>query len=420
MASPMARAAARARGVPERDARPYAANAALSGGGRVNAVLRTDDGVVSVQGWCGDLVRIRRRRAIERRRRSSAAHRTSSGCRGRTSRAFRARGPVSSAPSPSGCSSRQASSRTAVVVVDGREVASCRFPLRRPHLTCTCTRTRRWSVAPTSTRSVHRIGLSRRRCWTSHVAFRRRCWTSGAAPGALVAALRREGIEAFGLEIDDARIRHHLLDEVRPYVTLDDGARPSPPSRTAGSRACPAARCSSTFPGPMRRSPRWRGSPRGRSSGHRARHVRDPARVPPRGRPVAPAGVDARQLLHPGQPAGRARAARVPGIEMSRLGLVQCDRRQFYSSLAAVAQIAPLIAGRHGPARSIVRRATPITPAIVGVWYDRVRKFLRLPPLLHAGRLTGAHVHAFCRTRVAGFLLVMMAVTAAAGAQSQC
>src|SRR5262245_12588433 len=50
----------------------------------------------------------------------------------------------------------------------------------------------------------------------------------GCGAGALVRALRREGVEAYGLELDDERIRHHLLDEVRPWVTLYDGRLPAP------------------------------------------------------------------------------------------------------------------------------------------------------------------------------------------------
>lgn len=58
----------------------------------------------------------------------------------------------------------------------------------------------------------------------------------GCGGGALVRALRREGIEAYGLELDDDRIRGHLLDEARPWVTLYDGSFPSPfPARRFAS-----------------------------------------------------------------------------------------------------------------------------------------------------------------------------------------
>lgn len=50
----------------------------------------------------------------------------------------------------------------------------------------------------------------------------------GCGAGALVRALRAEGVEAYGLELDDERIREHLLDDVRPWVTLYDGTLPSP------------------------------------------------------------------------------------------------------------------------------------------------------------------------------------------------
>jgi len=50
----------------------------------------------------------------------------------------------------------------------------------------------------------------------------------GCGAGALVRALRSEGVDAYGLELDDERIRHHLLDDTRPWVTLYDGRLPTP------------------------------------------------------------------------------------------------------------------------------------------------------------------------------------------------
>jgi SAM-dependent methyltransferase len=50
----------------------------------------------------------------------------------------------------------------------------------------------------------------------------------GCGAGALVRALRREGVDAYGLELDDERIRRHVLDEARPWITLYDGRFPSP------------------------------------------------------------------------------------------------------------------------------------------------------------------------------------------------
>jgi SAM-dependent methyltransferase len=50
----------------------------------------------------------------------------------------------------------------------------------------------------------------------------------GCGGGALVAALRAEGREVFGLELDDARIRQHLLPEAAPFVTLYSGNGPAP------------------------------------------------------------------------------------------------------------------------------------------------------------------------------------------------
>ena len=50
----------------------------------------------------------------------------------------------------------------------------------------------------------------------------------GCGSGALVAALRAEGIEAYGLELQGDRIETALLPSARPYVTLYDGSVPLP------------------------------------------------------------------------------------------------------------------------------------------------------------------------------------------------
>jgi SAM-dependent methyltransferase len=50
----------------------------------------------------------------------------------------------------------------------------------------------------------------------------------GCGAGALVRALRHEGLEIYGVELDNDRIRTHLLPEVQPFVTLYDGSLPSP------------------------------------------------------------------------------------------------------------------------------------------------------------------------------------------------
>ena len=50
----------------------------------------------------------------------------------------------------------------------------------------------------------------------------------GCGAGALVRALRREGVEIYGVELDNDRIRTHLLPESQPFVTLYDGRLPAP------------------------------------------------------------------------------------------------------------------------------------------------------------------------------------------------
>ncbi len=50
----------------------------------------------------------------------------------------------------------------------------------------------------------------------------------GCGGGALVRALRAEGREIFGLELDRPQIHQYLLPEAAPFVTLYDGAGPAP------------------------------------------------------------------------------------------------------------------------------------------------------------------------------------------------
>ncbi len=50
----------------------------------------------------------------------------------------------------------------------------------------------------------------------------------GCGAGPLVAALRAAGVDAYGVELDQPRIREALLPEARPYVTLIDPDRPLP------------------------------------------------------------------------------------------------------------------------------------------------------------------------------------------------
>ena len=49
----------------------------------------------------------------------------------------------------------------------------------------------------------------------------------GCGAGALICALRQHGIDAYGLELDNDRIRNSLLDPARPFITLYDGVLPS-------------------------------------------------------------------------------------------------------------------------------------------------------------------------------------------------
>jgi SAM-dependent methyltransferase len=158
----------------------------------------------------------------------------------------------------------------------------------------------------------------------------------GCGAGALVAALRREGIDAYGLEIDDARIREHLIEEVKPYVTLYSGGFPAP---FAGAQFAGVV-CSEVLehtPGPQATLaevarlagramlitvPDMSAIPRGYAHAVVPWHLLESTHV----------NFFTQASLHA---ALEPHAAR---IEMARIGVVQCDRLQFYSSLAAVVE----------------------------------------------------------------------------------
>jgi hypothetical protein len=159
----------------------------------------------------------------------------------------------------------------------------------------------------------------------------------GCGAGALVRALRRRGIEAYGLELDADRIRDSLFDEVRPFVTLYDGALPSPfATRQFASVVC--SEVLEHIPGPeaalaelvrlastalMITVPDMSAIPRGFPHGVVPWHLLESTHVN---------FFTQHSLL-------ALLAPYTADVEVSRLGLVQCDRLSFYDTLATVARL---------------------------------------------------------------------------------
>ena len=156
----------------------------------------------------------------------------------------------------------------------------------------------------------------------------------GCGGGALVAALRAEGLEAVGLELDEPRIRDHLLPAARPHVTLYDGRLPAPfPDRGFASVVC--SEVLEHIAGPERAVaelarlatrrmlvtvPDLSAIPRGHQHGVVPWHLLEATHV----------NFYSQHSLE------RALAPYAARIEMARLGRVQCDRLTFYTTLAAV------------------------------------------------------------------------------------
>ena len=156
----------------------------------------------------------------------------------------------------------------------------------------------------------------------------------GCGAGALVRALRKEGVEAYGLELDDERIRSHLLDEARPWVTLYDGRFPSP-FRDGQFRSVSCSEVIEHIPNPLLiveelarlasqrllvTVPDMSAIPRGYRHGVVPWHLLEGTHV----NFFTQASLES--LLAPA-------ASR---MEMARFGMVRCDRLSYYTHLAAV------------------------------------------------------------------------------------
>lgn len=159
----------------------------------------------------------------------------------------------------------------------------------------------------------------------------------GCGGGALVSALRREGIDAFGIELDEARIHDRLLDEARPWVTLYGGAFPSPfadrqfasvvSSEVLEHIPHPAAAVAEMARLATKRLmitvPDMSSIPRGFPYGAVPWHLLESTHVN---------FFTQHSLVEALRP-------HVHAVEMSRIGLREADQLRFYTSLAAIARL---------------------------------------------------------------------------------
>ena len=155
----------------------------------------------------------------------------------------------------------------------------------------------------------------------------------GCGAGALIRALRYRGIEAYGLELNTERIRTSLLDEARPFVTLYDGALPSPfATRRFASVVCSEVLEHITGPetalaeivrlaseAVLITVPDMSGIPRGFPHHVVPWHLLESTHV----------NFFTQHSL------AALLAPYAAEVEFSRLGAVQCDRLLYYDSLAA-------------------------------------------------------------------------------------
>jgi SAM-dependent methyltransferase len=159
----------------------------------------------------------------------------------------------------------------------------------------------------------------------------------GCGAGALLRALRREGIEAYGLELDDERIRQHLLDEVKPYVTVYAGMLPSP----FADRQFESVISSEVLE--HMPDPKAAVAEMARLSRTRLMITVPDSSSIPRGFAHAVVPWHLLESTHVNFFTQHSLAALLnplaETLEFSRIGAVQCDRMLYYSSLAAVATL---------------------------------------------------------------------------------
>jgi SAM-dependent methyltransferase len=305
-------------------------------GGHVDSMVRSDDGVLAVFGWCDDLDGFERMLHLRVGGASrSASHvfrvpRPDVEGRGGASR------PLAGAVAE-WLLDAHAAARDAVLLVNGRDVAAIRLP----------------PVQDTPYRHLHahpqilgRDGIYAfgppNRIVSDEVLHLARQLPGpvldfGCGAGAPVRALRQGGVDAFGLEIDEARIRQHLFADVQPFVTLYDGSLPT----RFGDRQFASVVCSEVLEhvaAPdaaiaeiarlaarrlMVTVPDMSAIPRGYAHGVVPWHLLESTHI--------------NFFTHYSLKA--ALAPYTSRIEMARIGLVQCDRIQFYGSLVALASV---------------------------------------------------------------------------------
>jgi SAM-dependent methyltransferase len=158
----------------------------------------------------------------------------------------------------------------------------------------------------------------------------------GCGGGALVRELRRDGIEAYGLELDDDRIRTHLLDEVRPHVTLYDGRFPAP-FADGQFASVVSSEVLEHIPQPTAALAEI-----ARLAARKLLITVPDSSAIPRGFPHRVVPWHLLESTHVNfftqYSLDRALAPYVSRVEMSRIGHVSCNRMSYYTSLAAVAE----------------------------------------------------------------------------------
>jgi 2-polyprenyl-3-methyl-5-hydroxy-6-metoxy-1,4-benzoquinol methylase len=155
----------------------------------------------------------------------------------------------------------------------------------------------------------------------------------GCGAGALICALRRYGIEAYGLELDGDRIRDSLLAEARPFVRLYDGTLPS----AFADRQFRSVVCSEVLE--HIRGPEAVLAELARLASEAVMITVPDMSGIPRGFPHHVVPWHLLESTHVNFFTQHSLAALLApyadDVEFSRLGAVQCDRLLYYDSLAA-------------------------------------------------------------------------------------
>lgn len=303
--------------------------------GRIDAVVVQHDGVVAAMGWTADLDRFERALGLR-----------IGGDTRRPAHAFRVPRPdVEPASGAGGFRGAVAewmlephrASRAATLVVDGLEA----HRLSIPPVAATPYGSLHTETAILGRESIYGSGAPVHIVSDEVLQLARRLpppiLDFGCGGGALLRALRREGIEAYGLELDDERIRQHLLDEVKPFVTMYGGTLPSP-FADRQFESVVSSEVLEHMPDPMA------------ALAEMARLARTKLMITVPDSSSIPRGfahavvpwhlLESTHLNFFTQHSLSATLNRFAvAVEFARIGAVQCDRMLYYSSVVAVATL---------------------------------------------------------------------------------